>query len=516
MMASSFDGRITSNAAIWSAKRSLENLMGITLRDYQTKAVLKAASVPSFGCHDEMGTGKTIIALGLDKVRRDQSTSRKGKTLIICTAGIKVDDWEHYVHVMQPNLKVVALRARTKSEQPAHVRARCWKQFLDSDADVFVMHWQAVQIMVKEERLTKVRWLHVIADEYQAIKNRKAAVTVAIKKIKAEYKTGLSGTPADTPLDMWSLLNWLYPRDWRSYWNFVKTYTDTEFDEKGRPEKNFQGFAEIGEVTNEEKFQRLIEPFTIRRLKKDVLDLEDKNYIEHWVQMSETQRVAYCQMRDEMVAWVKTQQAESGRDEISPIVANAVVAKLVRLQQFASAYATIERVKRTNKEGEEYFEEQVRLAEPSSKLDAAQADLLERLAAGQSVAVYSAFKQLIDLLKVRLDNLGIRYVEVTGAIPKEERSAAKEAFQSGEVKVFLGTIGAGGEGIDLYKGNAILFLSRDWRNSKNLQSEDRLHRSGQEGVVDVVDFFVEDTVEVDKKDKVELKWTSVLRLLGDI
>jgi SNF2 family DNA or RNA helicase len=512
-MAALFASHSTGNAATWFAKRSLESQMGITLRDYQEEAVLKYADRPGALCLDEMGTGKTIISLATDKMRRQQTVAKSCKTLIICSAGKKVDDWEHYVKVMQPELKVVALRPK-RSEQPAMSRARCWNEFLKQDADVFVMHWQAVQIMVKEERLTSLTWLHIIADEVQAIKNRKAATSVAIKKIKAQYKTGLSGTPAETPEDMWSILNWLYPRDWRSYWIFIKKYTDTEFDEKGRPETDFLGHAIKGDFTDAglSKFWSAIEPFSVRRLKKDVLNLEDKNYIEHWVQMSETQTIAYNQMRDEMVAWVRQQKTESGKDEISPIIANAVVAKLVRLQQFACAYAKV--VQETKASGE--IVEKVYLTEPSSKLDAVQEDLLERLALGQRVAIFSQFRQLIELMQVRLDNLNIPYGLYTGTVASQDRGVAVDDFQSGKVKVFLGTIDAGGEGIDLFTGNCIIFLSRSWRAGKNLQAEDRLHRSGQAGIVDVVDYFVENTVEIDKKDRVEMKWSTIQRLLGDI
>lgn len=473
--------------------------MPIELRPYQLEAVNKFEPVPNAGCFDDMGLGKTVIGVALDRVRRDANS---GKTLVVAPAGTKIQDWERHFHLMEPDLKVVTLdpKARYKS----------WKLFIDSNADVFIVHWQALDLMQTE--LTSFAWLHVIADEVHKIKNRDTKMAKALKKIPTYYKIGLSGTPSTgKPDDLWSILNWLYPNTWRSFHAYRNSYCEMERpwvkDPKtGKPvQANFK--VCVGPM-NEVELQNRISMYTIRRLAtKELTGVEDKNPVEYFIDMYPIQKQAYDQMTEDMVAWVHTKMAETGakdEDDLHPMIANAVVARLIRQQQFACAYATIDPT--TN---------EVRLSEPSSKLDAAWDIMQERLDNKQPVVIFSFFKQMIDLYKIRLAKAGLHYAEITGDIPQSQRFAQKEAFQNGEVDIFLGTIAAGGEGIDLFRSRTVMFLSRDWNPALNQQAEGRLHRIGQTGIVDVIDFYVNGTVEFYKKDRVHMKWGWVKTLLGD-
>lgn len=470
-----------------------DTVMPIELRPYQLEAVQKFGrpDIPNVACFDEMGTGKTVIATALDGVRRQDFP--RGKTLIVCPAGAVVYSWYKHFGLMQPELEVVMLDAKA--------RGRSWTEFERKDADVLVMHWEAVQLMTPEY-LGQFPWLHVIADEVHRIKNRDTKAAKALKRVPTQFKTGLSGTPSTgRPDDLWSILNWLYPASWKSYWNFRKQYTEQELVQGGQ-----QRFMKVTGPKNEDELQHLISMYTIRRLKRDVLPHLKKNYIEYWTQMSPLQQSAYVQMTEDMVAWVHKKMAEEGatdEDELSPIIANAVITRLIRQQQFACAYCVIDE------------DDKVHMSEPSPKCDMAWAQMMKRLDLGRPVVIYSHFKQLIGLYERRLQAAGIAYAKITGDVPQAERVVAVESFQRGDVDVFLGTVGAGGEGIDLFRSSCIIFLSRDWSPAKNNQTEDRLDRMGQTDVVDVIDIYVEGTVEIDKKETVRLKWSWIRKLLGD-
>jgi SNF2 family DNA or RNA helicase len=468
--------------------------MPIELRPYQLEAVQKFGrpDIPNVGCFDQMGTGKTVIGVALDAVRRQDFPG--GKTLVVCPGGAVTYTWYKHFGWMQPSLKVVMLDPKA--------RGRSWMEFKTSNADVLVIHWEAVQIML-EDYLSEIPWLHIIADEVHYIKNKDAKRSKALKKVPAQFKTGLSGTPSTgRPDDLWSILNWLYPGTWRSYWKFRKQYVSSELMEYGDDVK----FMKMLGPKNEDELQRLISMYTIRRLKKEVLPHLQKNPIVFWTQMSEIQKAGYAQMTEDMVAWVHTLMDEQGavdEDELSPIVANAVIARLTRQQQFASAYCVVD------------TEGKVHMSEPSPKCDVAWEQMTARLDQGEPVVIYSAFKQLLTLYEKRLQAAGIAYVKITGDVSRADRITAVESFQRGDVDVFLGTIKAGGEGIDLFRSHCIIFLSRDWSPALNEQTEDRLDRSGQTEIVDVIDIFVEDTVEVTKKETVAMKWAWIRQLLGD-
>lgn len=464
----------------------------VTLHDFQRVSVEKFATVDHVGNFDDMGLGKTVQAVTLDWVHRQALPPNypKSKTLVVTINGPVVKSWKRHFNWIQPDLKVVMLDPKA--------RGRSWMEFVKSDADVLVMHWEAVQLM-QREFLSDIIWFHVIADECHKIKNRKTKAAESLKKIKANHKTGLSGTPSTgRPDDLWSILNWLYPQDYRSYWKFVEKYCNVEIMYP-------QGYRKVTGPKNERELQRLIEPFTCRRLADDHLDLPPIQEQTYWVEMTPQQKQAYDQMKEDMVAWVETEKRRALSDNIEPIIAQNVVAKLVRLQQFASAYATI------TPDGH------VKLADPSSKLDLAEDLIHEAIEAGHKVTVFSHFKQMIDLLEARLDkSRQALTVKITGDVKEKDRNIAQELFQYGNANVFLGTIGAGGEGIDLFASNTLIFLNRDWNPAKNRQAIGRIKRDGQKAsFIHVIDIMVENTVEIEKMKTVEMKWSWVEQLLGD-
>ena len=57
--------------------------------------------------------------------------------------------------------------------------------------------------MVRSEgtKLQKQKWLVVVIDEAQNIKNPTTAQTKAVKKIKASVKIAMSGTPVEKPIE---------------------------------------------------------------------------------------------------------------------------------------------------------------------------------------------------------------------------------------------------------------------------------------------------------------------------
>jgi SNF2 family DNA or RNA helicase len=424
---------------------------------------------------NEMGTGKTYEAIARDQRFRN---GRPGATLVIAPLTILEDVWKKHFEELT-DLKVVALDPKD--------RKRSWAYWHAIAGDVFIVHWEALRLMPE---LQEVQWLHVIADEVHRAKNRKAQQTKALKTIKrVRYKTAMSGTPVvNRPDEMWSILNWLYPKTYTSYWRFFNRYVATET-------KYFRGrtVRVITGPKNLEAMHEELEPFYVRRRKEEVLpDLPDKYYTEIKVDLTPTQRRAYDTMRKEMIAWIGNQEQEV-------LAAPVVIAQLIRLQQFAVAFA-------------EYDGDHIRLSEPSSKLDALMEVLDE---SEESIVVFSRFKQLVNLASRRLDSASISYVTLTGDTGQAVRRLNVDRFQKGDVRVFVGTLGAGGIGITLTRASTVCFLDRDWSPALNLQAEDRLHRIGQTNAVQVIDIVARNTVDAGKKQMLELKKSWIRAILGD-
>jgi SNF2 family DNA or RNA helicase len=358
-------------------------------------------------------------------------------------------------------------------------------QLTDDYHDVYICHWPALRLIPE---LVDVKWFHVIADEAHAMQNRKSKQSVAIKEIPTGYKTALTGTPAyDKPDDLWSILNWLYPRYWSSYWKYFNEHVMYA---------NFNGYKSIVGVNNPEKLQKEMEQFYIRRKKSDVLmDLPEKYYSQVDVELTPQQRRAYNSMKNDMLAWIGSQEA-------LPVVAPVVIAQLTRLQQFAVAFAEWNDEK-----------QKMMLSEPSSKIDAVIEIVKE--AGSQQIVVFSQFAQVIKLLAKRLEKEGITCGKFIGETPADERSKLINDFQDGKVQVFAGTIAAGGVGITLTAASIVVFTDRSWSNALNLQAEDRLHRIGQKSAVQVIDIIANNTIDAKRIRGIQLKWKWIERLIGD-
>jgi SNF2 family DNA or RNA helicase len=490
---------------------------------YQQEALDKLKSKRARLIGDDMGLGKTYEGIAIDQANRagdgnekvPASALRNAKTLIICPKSV-ISVWdEHCMDLTDEDVYVIDAKNR-------HIFVRA---ALDPKAHgYFIIHWDALRL---EPDLAKVTWFHIMADEVHRAKNRKAQSTRALKKLPTWYKTGLSGTPADNkPQDIWSILNWLWPGYYTSYWTFVKDYmVAMPVLDKNGEDTGYSTYEVVEDALPH--LRRQMEPWFIRRLKTEVLtDLPDKYYKRVWVDLSPKQRKAYDTMKKVAVVW-----AEDHADEIAagdPIIANAVVAQLIRLQQYADGYL----IPRLDAQGEQAYKFVHKghkrnqpctekcgdkpiydMTDPSAKLDTLM-DLLEDRE-GEQVVVFSQFKSAINLLATRLEAKKIPYGLLTGDIGQADRALNIQEFQSGRSRVFAGTIAAGGVGITLTAASTVIFIDRAWSPAYNLQAEDRLHRIGQENAVEVIDLMAKNTVDLGKAQQLSKKWEWIQKLLGD-
>jgi SNF2 family DNA or RNA helicase len=460
---------------------------------------------------DDMGLGKTVEAINLDKIYRARHESQEGKlkTLVVTMTSVMGAWRKHYAEWM-PDLNVVVIDRKNRDQFV--------KALKDDSVQVYICHWQVLRFI--EAELRAVKWFHVIGDEIQNIKNRKAQQSYFFKRVPTAYKTGLSGTWTDNrPDDAWSVLNWLWPNRWTSYWKFFnyhvlqKKHTEGTCMADGCDGYHKRAFTEICGTHDAELIHRTMGKAYIRRTKEEVWqDMPEKTYEDREVDLDPKQRRTYDAMEKDMIAWV-------GENEDQPLPAPAVISQLVRLQQFAVAYGKMEvfykkrsatdpRTGETKTWQEPYTK--LVLDEPSSKLDAV-IDIVE--ASSVQIVVFGQSKQALNLLEARLRKAKVSCRLLTGDVAQADRDQYIEDFQSGRVRVFLSTIKAGGVGITLTAASICLFLDRDWSPTKNKQAEDRLHRLGQKNAVLIITLVARRTIDAARNKKIELKWSWVKQVL---
>jgi SNF2 family DNA or RNA helicase len=447
--------------------------MTIKLWDFQSEDLTKLENEPEVLMVWDMGTGKTLGGSERDRrLRAKQDAGDTAKTLILAKKDTH-DHWRDWlgqvyddpvVHVFSDD-RDLALK-HLQRDRPGHYLLN-WELLRRGNLRM----WAARELYPVLSR-TNYPFFHIIADEVHRAQDKDAQQSRVLKKIKTQFKTGMTGTPIpNVPPNLWSVLNWLKPREWSSYWRFFDRYCEWEPAYNGS-----QVYKKYSGPQNTEELWEKIGPYTVIRRKADVLpDLPDRYYTTIRVDLGQIQRRAYDSMRRNMVAWI-------GSHEQTPLVATATVAKLQRLQQFAVAHATVTE------------NDVVELSEPSAKLDAVMELLAE--APEEQFVIFSQFKGSIRLLQRRLDDAGISVSVFTGDVSTDARRRSLDSFRTGASRVFAATIGAGGEGIDgLQRASTVIFIDRSWSPAANDQSESRLHRAGQLSSVHVIDIVARDTID---------------------
>ena len=465
---------------------------------------------------NEMGTGKTHEAITLMHQWRMQVYEDTGKALPILVVA-PIDTFPSWVQKISEQLSEYEVMVVDPKKRSLFVDA-----IVNSTHDVYICHWAAVRLLAPEFISKRVVFSVVVADEVHAIANPKAKTSIALKQIKTYTKLGLSGTASgDKPWGLWSVLNWLDPKTWSSYWAFVKHYVETDrqskikrdaygrivYDENGAPQ--YDHYQILMGPKNIKGLHRRINPYYIRHLKSEkccehhpegvMSYLPSKLYERLYVELSPVQRRVYKEMEEQMVAWL---------DSGEPLIAPVVIAQLTRLSQICLATP-------------EFSDEAVvDLIMPSPKIALVKELLLEYDT--KPFVIFTSSKRLAYLAAQQFTDAGISCGVLSGDTPKDIRPQLVTNFVAGQFRVFIGVIQAVAEGIDglQHRADTAIFLDRSWRTIKNQQAEDRLHRGGQKANVTIIDIVAYDTLEDDRPDsksklaKLKDKWSMIQEVLN--
>ena len=129
----------------------------------------------------------------------------------------------------------------------------------------------------------------------------------------------------------------------------------------------------------------------------------------------------------------------------------------------------------------------------SAKTELALSMLEELIDEGKKILLFSQFTEMLGLLERELAERGIRYVKLTGRTRK--RDEVIDAFQHGDVPLFLISLKAGGTGLNLTAADTVIHYDPWWNPAVETQASDRAHRIGQTKPVFIYKLVASDTVE---------------------
>jgi superfamily II DNA or RNA helicase len=386
---------------------------------------------------DDMGLGKTHQTMALIT-----GTFKEGnKYLIVCPTTV-IDHWEDKLREFCPQLRVQRHHGPSRSLE---IRQN----------DVIITSYG---ILLRDvEILRKIEWEIICLDEAHLIKNSKTGSYQAVCLLPSRMRLCLSGTPLENDLiELKNLFDFLLPGYLGSDRYFKKMFYQK----------------------HQQELQRLIHPFKLRRRKKEVLsDLPEKTEDIWHCSLSEEQVAMYRNMIEQKSAPL-LQQLKDDQQKVSYL---HVFTVLSYLKQICNHPALLH-------PGDDFENHK------SGKFELLKELIAEALSSDHKIVIYSQYLLMIEFISQYLKRQDIKHVVLTGQTQK--RGEVVKKFQNDpEIKVFVGSLLAGGLGIDLTAASVVIHYDRWWNASKENQATDRVHRIGQNRNVFVYKLVTRGTLE---------------------
>ncbi|EKN64579.1 DEAD/DEAH box helicase [Schinkia azotoformans] len=414
------------------------------LRNYQKHGFNWMKTLASYGfggiLADSMGLGKTVqsIAFILSEL---SIISEKGQpALIVCPSSVTYN-WQSEIMKFAPDIGTVIMDG-TKSER---VKLQTELDGIDVLITSYPLLRSDLSWYVKQE-------FHVVFfDEAQVFKNPLTQTARAVKKLQANHRFALTGTPMENALEeLWSIFHVVFP-------------------------ELFLGLREYSELTNKQ-IARRIRPFMLRRVKEDVLDeLPRKKEVLEMSELLPEQKKLYAaylaKLRHKTLKHLDKETIRKNRIK--------VLAGLTRLRQicchprlFVDGYTGTSAK----------FEQLLQIVEDARR-------------SGRRLLIFSQFTKMLQMIGQELAIQEISHFYLDGQTPSEERLELCNRYNAGERDIFLISLKAGGTGLNLTGADTVIFYDSWWNPAVEEQAADRAHRIGQKQTVQVIKLVAKGTIE---------------------
>jgi superfamily II DNA or RNA helicase len=404
---------------------------------------------------DDMGLGKTVqaIALLLAVKAADEKaeTGRKFQALIVAPTSV-VTNWLREMDKFAPSLRHALWHGGDRKERKDELE----------DADVVVTSYALLRR--DEELLAKLDLRYVILDEAQQIKNPLSATARAAKRLKADRRLALSGTPIENRLsEIWSIFDFVSPGLLGPLDKFEERYS--------RP-------IDAGDQKAAARLRATIHPFILRRTKSEVAkDLPEKIETDNFCELTGEQQALYAAVLKEVRAQVMGEVERQGlaRSHIQ------ILAGLTRLRQAACDPRLLGLPR-------EFTDED------SGKLVALRELVQTCVEGGHKVLVFSQFVSMLTLIRRALEEDKVPYEYLDGST--KDRAERVDHFQEDDgPPIFLISLKAGGSGLNLTAADTVIHFDPWWNPAVEDQATDRAHRIGQTKVVTTYRLIAKGTIE---------------------
>lgn len=448
------------------------SLLQASLRPYQEIGIkwlwfLYVNNLSGLLC-DDMGLGKTHQSMALIAACQKENAF---KYLVVCPTSV-IYHWEELLKKFLPTLKVyVYYGIHRKLEN------------FTKNCDLLLTSYGIVRS--EKEKLKKLKFEIAIFDEIQIAKNAKSLTHKALSSMNANMRVGLTGTPIENYIsELKALFDLVLP----SYLPQAAVFK--EFFINPIEKEN--------DMARKKLLKKLINPFILRRKKKDVLfDLPEKIEELAYADLSHEQLKIY----NDIISKSKKTVLKDLKDESKSVSYVHIFSILAKLKQACDHPSLI------LGDVENY------LNHSSGKFDLFIELLNEARESSQKVVIFSQYLNMIKIIKKYLKKQSIGFASITGAT-KKRFDEIKRFKQDPNCLVFVASLLAAGVGIDLSAGSVVIHYDRWWNPAKENQATDRVHRIGQNRGVQVFKLITKNTIEERIHNIIERKQTLIEETIG--
>ncbi|UOQ83704.1 DEAD/DEAH box helicase [Gracilibacillus salinarum] len=414
------------------------------LRDYQKHGYRWMKTIASYGfggiLADDMGLGKTLQSIAYMVSELPTIRKQNQPILVVCPSSLTYN-WLNEFNKFSPALQAVIVDGK-KADRIALQKSAM-------DHDVLITSYP---LLLKDIQWYEKQSFHTaFFDEAQAFKNPFTQTARTVKKIKADHRFALTGTPVENALEeLWSIFHVVFP-------------------------ELLLGLKEFSKLTRK-KISRRIQPFLLRRLKEDVQEeLPEKMEMTESIELLPDQKQLYAaylaKLREETFKHLDKDTLRKNRIKI--------LAGLTRLRQICCHPALfVDGYKGSSAK----FQQLLRIVE-------------EARLSGRRVLIFSQFTSMLKLIAKELAYQGRPFFYLDGQTPPEERVEICNQFNAGERDLFLISLKAGGTGLNLTGADTVILYDIWWNPAVEEQAADRAHRIGQTKDVQVMKLIARGTIE---------------------
>ncbi len=408
---------------------------------------------------DDMGLGKTVQVLSLLVALKEKTRPSAKPSLLVLPASL-LANWKAEIRRFTPTLKTCLIHPSEMEKTALDAMPEKHREALAGTDLVLTTYG----LLRRQRWLLEVEWGLVILDEAQAIKNPATGQTRTVKRLKADARIALTGTPVENRMaDLWSLFDFLCPGLLGSPPGFKKFVKGLEAREHDRyvPLRN------------------LIAPYILRRLKTDkgiIADLPDKTEMKVFCGLAKQQAAMYARSVAELA------EALQGLDGMNR--RGLVLAYLMRFKQICNHPSQFT--------GDGGYEP------AASGKFARLEDICEEIAERQEkVLIFTQFREMTAPIAAFLGEIfGREGLVLHGGTAVKKRRALVDLFQKEDgPPFFVLSLKAGGTGLNLTAASHVVHFDRWWNPAVENQATDRAFRIGQHRNVVVHKFVCRGTIE---------------------